>query len=187
MDGSRCCFSVYGSKEVVLFLSRRESERGGVRGEAEEDPWVSQHPSSQPPAPGPPQQTPGPGQPAQPVRSPSAGTNLFRGRLQAVSSQVPASESNCSVSVQLFVHKKINTSAFVSNQCYLDLNSDRGAACVMSHLFLQAQLRFTCDASHSQDGRRQDDDFRTCYWRVSVHAVSQIFHDKNRFMSRTPV
>ncbi|TKS75197.1 hypothetical protein D9C73_009281 [Collichthys lucidus] len=66
---------------------RRESERGGVRREAEEDPRVSQHPSSQPPAPGPPQQTPGPGQPAQPVRSPSAGTNLLRGRLQAVSSQ----------------------------------------------------------------------------------------------------
>lgn len=57
-------------------------------GEAEEDPGVSQHPSGQPPAAGPPQQTPSPGQPAQPDWPPAAGTGLRRGRLQALSSQV---------------------------------------------------------------------------------------------------
>lgn len=73
---------------LLLSLSCRESECGGVRGEAEEDPGVSQHPSGQPPAPGPPEQTPGPGQPAQSDRAPAAGSGLRRGRLQALCSKV---------------------------------------------------------------------------------------------------
>lgn len=81
---------IYWSEDPVLalLLSRRESECGGVRRETETDPGVSQHPSGQPPAPGPPQQAPGPGQPAQPGRSPATGTGLCRVRLQAVASQV---------------------------------------------------------------------------------------------------
>ena len=71
-----------------LLLSYRESERWGVRREAEEDPWISQHPSGQPPASGPPQQTPCPGQPAQPGRPAAAGPDLRRARLQELCSQV---------------------------------------------------------------------------------------------------
>lgn len=74
-----------------LVISYRNSECGGVRGEAEDNPGVPQHPSGQPPAPGPPQQTLGPGQPAQPGRPPAAGTGLCWGRLQGLPPQVHVS------------------------------------------------------------------------------------------------